>query len=115
MKNWLPVGFILLIFGAIWWVATLPPKPVRLLEVTFEDSNLFGIDVPLLKKEEKGPFLSFARPTRTGVLGGTRWTLITIDGDLVELKGSYDFSVKQLEWVEYTDPRHPKYEGREVE
>ena len=85
------------------------PAPEPLFEVTFTDSNFFGIDIPLLEKEQT-VYRTKSRPFRTGVMGGTRWTFVDEFGGLGEVKGSRDFELVQIGWIEHTDPRHSKYE-----
>lgn len=84
------------------------PDPEPLLQVTFTDSNMFGIDIPF-KEEEPMVYRTKTVPYRTQVLGGSRYSFLDEFGNLIELKGSYDFEVVQLGWIPPDDPRHSKY------
>jgi hypothetical protein len=106
MKDFIiPLAIFSVIAFAVY--SATRPRPEPLLEITFTDSNLFGVDVPFLEKEEK-IYVGKTRPVRTQILGGSRYTFLDENGDLIELKGSYNFEVKQIGWIEIDDPRHSR-------
>jgi hypothetical protein len=99
------IAVAIMCFGAYGIYMAMQPKPEPLFEVTFTDSNMLGIDVPFIE-EESMVYRTKTRPIRTQILAGSRYSFIDENGNLIELKGSYDFEVKQIGWIPIDDPRH---------